>query len=138
MEAKHKADEHILLNNHEGCLFCSFSKEKYIAENELAFAIFDGFPVNKGHALIIPKRHFGNFFDATEEEITAIYRLIHEVKAKLDEELKPGGYNIGVNVGHYGGQTIMHLHVHLIPRYKGDVEKPKGGIRNLKKALVEY
>lgn len=120
------------------CLFCNFLKENYIAENELAFAIFDKFPVNEGHALIIPKRHFENFFDATQEEITAIYELLHKVKEIIDGKYFPTGYNVGVNVGEDGGQTIMHLHVHLIPRYKGDVENPKGGIRKFKKELVEY
>jgi diadenosine tetraphosphate (Ap4A) HIT family hydrolase len=120
------------------CLFCDYDKNKYIAENELIFAIYDVFPVNEGHALIIPKRHFESFFDATEEEVNAIYRLIHEVKIINDKKYKPDGYNVGVNIGYDAGQTIMHLHVHLIPRYKGDVENPKGGVRKLKKELVPY
>ncbi|AWZ48596.1 HIT family protein [Clostridiaceae bacterium 14S0207] len=120
------------------CLFCDYDKKDYIAENKLAFAIFDKFPVNKGHALIIPKRHFHNFFDASEEEVTAIYSLLHEVKSIVDNKFTPSGYNVGVNVGYDGGQTIMHLHVHLIPRYKGDIENPRGGIRKLKRQLVEY
>jgi diadenosine tetraphosphate (Ap4A) HIT family hydrolase len=124
--------------NVDSCIFCIKLKEEYIAENNLCFAIYDHFPVNKGHTLIIPKRHFDNFFDVTEEEVAAIYRLIHEVKKKLDSELKPDGYNIGINAGIHAGQTVMHLHVHLIPRYKGDVENPRGGIRKFKKALVEY
>jgi len=120
------------------CLFCNYPKEKYIAENAFAFAIFDSFPVNEGHALIIPKRHFESLFEATEEEIKEIYKLLHEVKKLIDEKYKPDGYNVGINVGEYGGQTIMHLHVHLIPRYKGDVENPRGGIRKFKNELVEY
>lgn len=120
------------------CLFCTYDKKEYIAENELAFAIFDHFPVNEGHALIISKRHFDNFFEATKEEITAIYDLLHNVKKIVDNKYNPTGYNVGINVGYDGGQTIMHLHVHLIPRYKGDVENPRGGIRKLKKELVPY
>ena len=120
------------------CIFCDYKKDEYIAENELAFAIYDKFPVNKGHALIIPKRHFETFFEATEEEIKAIYSLLHQVKKIIDSELKPAGYNVGINVGYYAGQTVMHLHVHLIPRYKGDVENPRGGVRNIKEALVRY
>ncbi len=120
------------------CIFCEYDKKDYVAENDLAFAIYDKFPVNEGHVLVIPKRHFENFFDATEEEIGAIYRLIHEVKKIIDEEYKPDGYNVGVNVGFYGGQTVMHLHVHVIPRYKGDIDNPRGGIRKLKKQLVHY
>jgi len=122
------------------CIFCDYSNsnDKHIAENELAFAIFDTYPVNKGHVLIIPKRHFKDFFDATEEEINAIYYLLQEVKVIVEKEFKPDAYNIGINIGEAAGQTIMHLHVHLIPRYKGDVEKPRGGVRNIKKSLVPY
>ena len=122
------------------CIFCDYShsKDKHIAENELAFAIYDTYPVNKGHALIIPKRHFKDFFDATKEEINAIYDLLQEVKVIVEKEYKPDAFNIGINIGEAAGQTIMHLHVHLIPRYKGDVENPRGGVRNLKKSLVPY
>ena len=121
-----------------GCLFCDYDKEKYILENELAFVIYDVFPVNKGHMLVIPKRHFQDFFEIKDEELLAIKSLIDECKDILDKEYSPDGYNVGINIGADAGQTIMHLHVHLIPRYKGDVEKPKGGIRNFKKSLVEY
>jgi diadenosine tetraphosphate (Ap4A) HIT family hydrolase len=123
------------------CLFCSIfenEKHKIIAENELCYAIYDAFPVNEGHILVIPKRHFDNFFDASEEEISSIYSLLQECKKILNNKYKPTGYNVGVNVGYDGGQTIFHLHVHLIPRYKGDVENPKGGIRRLKPQLVHY
>lgn len=120
------------------CIFCEYSKNEYIAENELVFAIYDKFPVNKGHVLIIPKRHFESFFEATVEDVKAIYSLMHEVKTIIDKKLKPSGYNVGVNVGYDAGQTVMHLHVHLIPRYEGDVENPRGGIRNIKEALVKY
>lgn len=120
------------------CIFCEYSKEEYIAENDLCFAIFDKFPVNKGHALIIPKRHFQNYFDATKEEIAAMYDLSHEVKKIIDKKYSPDGYNVGVNVNHEGGQTIMHLHMHIIPRYKGDIEDPRGGIRRIKRQLVFY
>ncbi|KJU72929.1 HIT family protein [Clostridium baratii] len=120
------------------CIFCEYDKEEYIAENDLCFAIFDKFPVNEGHALIIPKRHFSNYFDATKEEIAAIYDLSHEVKKIIDDKYSPDGYNVGVNVNHEGGQTIMHLHMHIIPRYKGDIEDPRGGIRRIKRQLVFY
>lgn len=120
------------------CIFCEYDKEEYIAENDLCFAIFDKFPVNEGHALIIPKRHFQNYFDATKEEIAAMYDLSHEVKKIIDDKYSPDGYNVGVNVNHEGGQTIMHLHMHIIPRYKGDIEDPRGGIRRIKRQLVFY
>mgnify|MGYP001597813534 FL=1 len=115
------------------CIFCNTNESEIIVENKLAFAILDHYPVNNGHCLIIPKRHFANFFEATEGEIKAIYGLLHEVKEMFDIQYEPAGYNIGVNVGTYAGQTINHLHVHLIPRYIGDVDDPRGGVRNLKK-----
>jgi len=107
-------------------------------ENELAIAIYDNFPVNKGHVLIIPKRHYASYFDATQDEITAFNDLAKKVKELLDNNLRPDGYNIGVNIGEAAGQTIFHLHIHVIPRYSGDVDNPRGGIRKLKKPLVEY
>ena len=117
------------------CIFCKYlSSKDYIAENELAFVIYDSFPVSKGHVLIIPKRHFAGYFDATPDEILSFYSLANKIKELLDDEYKPDGYNIGKAAG----QTIFHLHIHMIPRYKGDVENPRGGIRKLKRPLVEY
>ncbi len=120
------------------CIFCDIPAAKLIAENSLAVAIYDKFPVNKGHVLIIPRRHFADFFDATSEEITAIYGLLHSTKTMLETELKADGFNVGINVGQAAGQTVMHLHVHLIPRFKGDVENPRGGVRKIKPNLVPY
>jgi diadenosine tetraphosphate (Ap4A) HIT family hydrolase len=121
------------------CIFCEYLKsEKYFDENEHAFAIFDKFPVNRGHTLIIPKRHYASFFDSTPEEVAGFYSLIHNVKGYLDEEFKPDGYNIGINVEQAAGQTIFHLHIHVIPRYAGDMDNPRGGVRKLKKPLIEY
>jgi len=120
------------------CLFCNLDKDQIILENDLAVAIMDKYPVNEGHMLFIPKRHFKIYFEATKEEVVALYDLIHEGKKYLDEKYHPDGYNIGINVGEDGGQTIMHLHIHLIPRYKGDAEDPRGGIRHLKEQLVPY
>ena len=122
----------------DNCIFCNYNKSEIIAENRFAFAVLDKFPVNEGHALIIPKRHFESFFDANEEEIKAIYSLMHEVREMLDIQYEPAGYNVGINIGEAAGQTIMHLHVHLIPRYKGDVENTRGGIRKFKYNLVLY
>jgi diadenosine tetraphosphate (Ap4A) HIT family hydrolase len=120
------------------CIFCDIPEELIIAENQSAVAILDKFPVNQGHALVIPKRHFANFFDATPGEITDIYELLHQAKVIIDKKYNPDGYNVGVNVGPVGGQTVMHLHFHLIPRFSGDVEKPRGGVRNIKPSLVPY
>lgn len=124
--------------NMTNCLFCNYDKELIITENKYAFAIMDKFPVNEGHTLVIPKRHFQSFFEASEEEVKSIYSLLHEVKEMLDIQYEPQGYNIGVNDGYHAGQTVMHLHVHVIPSYRGDVENPRGGIRRLKRAVVEY
>ena len=121
------------------CIFCDYLHSKnYIMENELAFVIYDHYPVNKGHVLVIPKRHFASYFSATSSEIMALNDLIYKVKELLDGELKPDGYNIGINIGESAGQTIFHLHIHVIPRYTGDVDNPKGGIRKFKRPLVEY
>ena len=122
----------------EGCIFCKPPNTEMVCENELALAFYDKFPVSKGHVLIIPKRHVPDYFGATNEEVVAIHELVHEVKEQLDQRYNPDGYNIGVNVGLAGGQTVFHLHVHVIPRYKGDVENPKGGVRNLMPNLVRY
>lgn len=120
------------------CIFCNMEKDKIIIENNYAFAIYDKYPVNLGHMLVIPKRHFANFFDANEKEMVAIYNLIRKCKEILDEKYKPDGYNIGVNINEAAGQTIFHLHIHIIPRYERDVDDPRGGIRNLKPQLVPY
>lgn len=126
-----------LLGSGMDCIFCKKSSNA-LFENNLAYAIYDEYPVNKGHMLIIPKRHFDNYFDATQNEYLAIQDLIKKCQNMLKEEYNPDGYNIGINIGYEAGQTIMHLHVHLIPRYKGDVKNPKGGIRNIKKQLAKY
>ncbi|MFT5872276.1 MAG: diadenosine tetraphosphate (Ap4A) HIT family hydrolase [Clostridium sp.] len=120
------------------CIFCNYNKSEIIAENKYIFAILDHFPVNEGHCLIIPKRHFASFFEATEEEVKAIYGLLHELKEIFDIQYEPAGYNIGINVGAHAGQIIEHLHVHLIPRYIGDVSDPSGRVSNLKESLGEY
>jgi len=102
------------------CVFCNLEEEKTIFENDLAFAVMDKYPASKGHMLFIPKRHYKNFFEATEEEMTAIYRLLHKGRKYVSEKYAPDGYNVVVNVGEDAGQAIMHLHIHLIPRYKED------------------
>jgi len=121
------------------CIFCEeIEAEDYLFENELAFAIYDKYPVSKGHVLVIPKRHFPNYFNATKEEIVAMNEITHQVKDYLDEHYEPHGYNVGVNVHEAAGQTIFHMHIHIIPRHIGDAEDPRGGIRNIKDQLVPY
>lgn len=115
------------------CLFCKWKeeKEKIVLENELAFARFDEFAVSKGHILFMTKRHTKDFFSTTIEEKNAIFDLIDQAKRMIDEEYQPTGYNIGMNCGVSAGQSVMHIHVHLIPRYDGDVENPRGGVRGV-------
>ena len=116
------------------CLFCDKDnpeKNRIILENKLFYARWDNIPVSEGHAEIVPKRHVESFFELTEEELSKMYDLIRKTKEVIDEKYSPSGYNIGVNEGEAAGRTIHHLHMHLIPRYKGDVEDPKGGIRHI-------
>lgn len=109
-----------------------FFERDLVAENDLAFAILDRYPVSPGHTLVVPKRVVASWFDATPEEQHALMELIGVVRNQLDSgALKPHGYNIGVNVGLAAGQTVMHLHVHLIPRYFDDVPDPRGGVRHV-------
>ena len=111
------------------CLFCTIPSEQILIDGPLAVAARDSYPVSKGHTLIIPRRHVASFFETTEEERKAMLSLLDEAKAMLDREHKPDGYNIGVNNGVAAGQTVMHLHMHLIPRYAGDRADPRGGVR---------
>ena len=111
------------------CLFCAIPPEQILIDGPIAVAARDSYPVSKGHTLIIPRRHVASFFETTEEERQAMLKLLDEVKALLDREHKPDGYNIGINNGPAAGQTVMHLHMHLIPRYAGDRPDPRGGIR---------
>ncbi len=120
------------------CELCRVKEDKYILKNKYAYAIMDKYPVNEGHMLVIPIRHVSDYFELTKEELEAISDLVYKCKDYLDETYKPDGYNIGVNIGEYAGQTIFHTHIHFIPRYIGDVDIPRGGIRNFKKNIVEY
>jgi len=103
-----------------------------LACNDQALAIRDRFPVNPGHSLIIPRRHIASWFEASAEERLAMLALADQVKDELDEaDPRPDGYNMGFNLGEAAGQTVMHLHLHLIPRFAGDVEDPRGGVRHV-------
>ena len=115
------------------CIFCNIDKKEILFENELAIAFFDAMPVSKGHTLIIPKRHSENYFELTKEEISAMFELSKKVKEHLDNLYHPDGYNVGFNVNEAGGQSVMHTHMHVIPRYTGDVPHPRGGIRKIVK-----
>jgi diadenosine tetraphosphate (Ap4A) HIT family hydrolase len=123
----------------ENCPFCHRSKRiEVICENDYAWATLDIYPVNPGHALIIPKRHFPSFFDITKKEYFAVFDLIKKVKDILNEKFQPDGYNIGININESAGQTIPHVHIHIISRYKGDVENPRGGVRNVIPGMGDY
>lgn len=111
------------------CPFCSLPPERIVSSNDLAFVIRDGFPVSRGHTLVIPRRHVGSFFDLTWEEREAMMALLAKGRDQLQHELSPDGFNVGINDGVAAGQTVMHVHVHLIPRYAGDREDPRGGVR---------
>ena len=113
------------------CPFCNISEDRIIASNKFCLAFFDGFPVSEGHALVIPRRHVASFFDLTPEERSSMFALADRVKADIDSRFHPDGYNIGINVGLAAGQSVFHVHLHLIPRYQGDVENPKGGVRGV-------
>lgn len=122
----------------DSCIFCHLRDERVIYECEHTKAFIDTYPASPGHTLIVPKRHFATYFEANDDELLAIGRAIQACKKTLDEEYSPDAYNIGVNNGSDAGQSIMHLHVHLIPRYKGDVEDPKGGVRWILKNKANY
>jgi diadenosine tetraphosphate (Ap4A) HIT family hydrolase len=111
------------------CLFCAVAPDEILIDGPIAVARRDTHPVSLGHTLIIPRRHVVTIFETTEKERLAMFRLLDEAKAILDKEYEPDGYNIGINSGPAAGQTVMHLHMHLIPRYKGDKADPRGGVR---------
>ena len=121
------------------CPFCKVESEReIIASSPLSVAFYDGFPVSPGHALIIPKRHVSSFFDLSQEERQDLLNLADKVKRIVEERYHPDGYNIGINVGEAAGQSIFHVHMHLIPRYQGDVPNPRGGVRGVIPSKQNY
>ena len=111
------------------CPFCTLPQDRIIDSNDMGFVIRDSFPISPGHTLIIPKRHVGSFFEISQEERDALLDLLDQAKKVVDTELNPDGFNIGINDGSPAGQTVPHLHIHLIPRFKGDQGDPRGGVR---------
>jgi diadenosine tetraphosphate (Ap4A) HIT family hydrolase len=126
----------------QDCLFCQIARgEKdsvILARFSHCLVMKDQFPVSPGHVLIIPHTHTDNWFTANEEVKLDILKALDSIKAHLDAEYSPDGYNIGINCGKYAGQTVMHLHVHLIPRYKDDMPDPRGGVRGVIPAKQTY
>jgi diadenosine tetraphosphate (Ap4A) HIT family hydrolase len=111
------------------CPFCSLPRERLWIETEHAVAIPDEYPVSEGHTLVVPTRHVISIYELTVTEQNVIWELVSEVRQRLLTDLKPDGFNIGLNDGLAAGQTVMHAHVHVIPRWSGDVPDPRGGIR---------
>ncbi|OGU00120.1 MAG: HIT family hydrolase [Geobacteraceae bacterium GWB2_52_12] len=140
------------------CPFCAPANSEVILSNDHAFAIYDGYPVTPGHTLIVPKRHIASFFEATKEEQAAMFELLAEMRERLKSPPSslsemgetnkhsenteclsiPDGYNIGINDGPAAGQTVMHMHIHLIPRYAGDTNDPRGGVRWIMPVKAPY
>lgn len=124
--------KHIYECRASSCIFCNINTKRVIHEDNLSFSIIDKYPVTKGHSLIIPKRHFQNYFEITQPEINSVNALITNTKISLYKtDPSITGFNIGINCGSDAGQTIMHTHIHLIPRRKNDIPNPMGGIRNI-------
>jgi diadenosine tetraphosphate (Ap4A) HIT family hydrolase len=121
------------------CLFCNINESGLAEENDLAYASYDTFPVTDMHCLIIPKRHVKDYFDLTDEEIIACNTLIKNVKKEIEfKDPNVKGFNIGTNAGKISGQSILHCHIHLIPRREGDVENPQGGVRSVIPSKQHY
>jgi diadenosine tetraphosphate (Ap4A) HIT family hydrolase len=121
------------------CVFCNLDEQReIISETATAVAFYDSFPVSKGHVLVIPKRHVSNYFDLTVREQRAIWLLVNRCKEIITLKHHPDGFNVGINVNEASGQTIWHCHIHLIPRYLGDVENPRGGVRGVIPKNKEY
>jgi diadenosine tetraphosphate (Ap4A) HIT family hydrolase len=125
-------------NGKEGIFENPSPETELISESATVYSICDGFPVSKGHALVIPKRKSETYFDLTEKEEKAIWMMVKRVKELLDKKYQPDGYNVGFNVNSAGGQTVFHTHVHVIPRYDGDVENPRGGVRGVIPGKGDY
>ncbi|MDA3792724.1 MAG: HIT family protein [Elusimicrobia bacterium] len=117
----------------EDCVFCNIKKtKKFIIENKWAFAVKDSYPVTKGHTLIISKRHESDFFNLPEEEKTEALKLVVKMKERLLlKDANIDGFNIGINIGRASGQTVPHVHIHIIPRRRGDCKDPTGGVRGV-------
>ena len=128
------------MNNQKACIFCEIAKtDRVIDQTNHCFVIRDAFPVTEGHTLIIPKRHVADYFDLNPNETSDIQELLQKHKALIEvNDASVDGFNIGINVGATAGQTVFHVHVHLIPRRVGDVENPKGGVRGVIPEKQQY
>ena len=129
----------INLKSDDECCFCNLGKNRnLLSETATAVAFYDKFPVSKGHILIIPKRHISNYFDLSLHEQRALWLLVNRCKEILQKQYHPDGFNVGININEPAGQSVLHSHIHLIPRYLGDVEDPRGGVRGVIPNGKEY
>ena len=128
------------MNTHAStpCPFCALPESRLVSASRHGLVVRDAYPVSPGHTLVIPRRHIGSFFDLVPEERTDLLALLDEAKKGIDAEFAPQAYNIGVNDGPAAGQTVPHLHIHLIPRYDGDRPDPRGGVRWLFPDKADY
>ena len=115
-----------------------FIEKEKILENDFAYAIYDGYPVSKGHMLVIPKNDVSQIFELNKDEYIGCFELVLEVKKYLQEKLNPDGFNIGINCNESAGQTVFIAHIHIIPRYKGDIKNPRGGVRGVIPSKQKY
>lgn len=123
----------------ENCIFCQDPKEESLLfDDGMWKAVYDGYPVSKGHVLVIPKEHVETYFDLSQNHKASLHLAIEKVKKILDDKFHPQGYNLGINCGEAAGQTIPHCHIHVIPRYVGDVENPRGGVRGVIPSKMSY
>jgi diadenosine tetraphosphate (Ap4A) HIT family hydrolase len=111
------------------CIFCG--RQTIIHQTDLTYVTYDTYPASPGHALIITKRHVPDYFDCSPEEVIDLWQSVEVAKQAIEKEFSPDSYNIGINVGSAAGQSVPHIHIHLIPRYSGDVEDPRGGVRGV-------
>lgn len=124
------------MNKNNNCIFCN--PTDILINGEYTYSRLDGFPVSEGHCLIIPKRHVNSIDELSDVELKDLYTVLHQTKILLIETYLPDGFNIGINEGETAGQTIPHLHIHIIPRYEGDVACPRGGVRGVIPNKKEY
>ena len=120
------------------CKFCNIERKHIVIESEFSIAIYDMYPVNNGHFLVVPIRHISDYFELNSDEKNDIWNLVDKAKLFLEKEYKPDGFNIGINIGETAGQTIFHCHIHVIPRYKNDVDFPEGGVRGVIPSKQKY
>jgi diadenosine tetraphosphate (Ap4A) HIT family hydrolase len=120
------------------CPFCTLAESRIRFESELAVAVDDAYPVSPGHTLVVPRRHVGSYFQLDEAERLALSRMMDRVQRELAERLAPHAYTIGINDGPAAGQSIPHVHIHLIPRFRGDRDNPRGGVRWVLPEKADY